>query len=65
MNVVMTGNGEYVEIQASAEGRPFAGSEMQELLRLVTSVSAYWLRSSAACSLPSFCRVADKFGGNL
>ena len=34
MNVVMTGNGEYVEIQASAEGRPFAGSEMQELLSL-------------------------------
>jgi ribonuclease PH len=34
MNVVMTGSGEYVEIQASAEGRPFAGNEMQELLRL-------------------------------
>ncbi len=34
MNVVMTGRGDFVEIQASAEGRPFAGGEMQELLRL-------------------------------
>jgi len=29
MNVVMTGSGDFVEIQASAEGRPFAGAEMQ------------------------------------
>ncbi len=34
MNVVMTGSGDFVEIQATAEGRPFAGTEMQELLRL-------------------------------
>lgn len=34
MNVVMTGSGDFVEVQATAEGRPFAGSEMQELLRL-------------------------------
>jgi ribonuclease PH len=34
MNVVMTGSGEFVEVQATAEGRPFAGGEMQELLRL-------------------------------
>ncbi len=34
MNVVMTGGGDFVEVQASAEGRPFAGSEMQDLLRL-------------------------------
>jgi ribonuclease PH len=34
MNVVMTGRGDFVEIQASAEGRPFAGGEMLELLRL-------------------------------
>jgi ribonuclease PH len=34
MNVVMTGSGDFVEVQATAEGRPFAGGEMQELLRL-------------------------------
>ncbi len=34
MNVVMTGSDDYVEIQATAEGRPFAGGEMQELLNL-------------------------------
>jgi len=34
MNVVMTGSGDYVEIQATAEGRPFAGAEMQDLLSL-------------------------------
>jgi len=32
MNVVMTGNGHFVEIQATAEGRAFSGSEMQDLL---------------------------------
>jgi ribonuclease PH len=34
MNVVMTGGGHFVEIQATAEGRPFSGSEMQDLLAL-------------------------------
>ena len=34
MNVVMTGGGDFVEVQATAEGRPFGGGEMQELLRL-------------------------------
>jgi ribonuclease PH len=33
-NVVMTGSGDFVEIQATAEGRPYSGDEMQELLRL-------------------------------
>jgi ribonuclease PH len=32
MNVVMTGGGHFVEIQASAEGRPFTGREMQEMI---------------------------------
>lgn len=34
MNVVMTGNGRFVEVQAAAEGRPFAGTEMNEMLEL-------------------------------
>jgi ribonuclease PH len=37
MNVVMTGAGRYVEIQATAEGRPFAGDEMQRLLGLAAA----------------------------
>jgi ribonuclease PH len=34
MNVVMTGGGKYVEVQASAEGRPYSGEELQKLLEL-------------------------------
>jgi len=34
MNVVMTGSGHFVEIQATAEGRPFSGNELQDLLAL-------------------------------
>src|SRR5207253_1390910 len=36
-NVVMTGNGHFVEIQATAEGRAFSGSEMQDLLALAAA----------------------------
>jgi ribonuclease PH len=34
MNVVMTGRGEFVELQATGEGRPFAGHELDKLLEL-------------------------------
>lgn len=34
MNVVMTGGGKFVEVQATAEGRAFTGGEMQDLLAL-------------------------------
>ena len=34
MNVVMTGGGRFVEIQATAEGRPFVGDELQRMLAL-------------------------------
>jgi len=37
MNVVMTGSGRFVEIQATAEGQPFTGSEMQDLLALAAA----------------------------
>ena len=37
MNVVMTGTGDFVEIQATAEGRPFTGGEMQDLLALAAA----------------------------
>ncbi len=34
MNVVMTGSGEFVEVQATAEGRPYTNQELQRLLDL-------------------------------
>jgi ribonuclease PH len=33
-NVVMTGDGEYVEVQGTAEGRPFTRAAMDRLLEL-------------------------------
>ena len=34
MNVVMTGNGSLVEVQGTAEGKPFARAQMDELMNL-------------------------------
>ncbi len=34
MNVVMTGDGKYVEVQGTAEGAPFDRSELDSLLAL-------------------------------
>jgi ribonuclease PH len=34
MNVVMTGSGRFVEVQATAEGRPYTNEELQQLLDL-------------------------------
>ena len=36
MNVVMTGGGRFVEVQATAEGRPFASGELDLLLNLAS-----------------------------
>lgn len=36
MNVVMTGGGQLVEVQASAEGRPYSPQELQDLLDLAS-----------------------------
>jgi ribonuclease PH len=37
MNVVMTGSGQLVEVQATAEGRPFSSEEMNQLMRLAAA----------------------------
>lgn len=37
MNVVMTGSGEFVEIQGTAEGKPFNRDTMDKLIRLAES----------------------------
>lgn len=37
MNVVMTGSGRFVEVQATAEGRPYTNQELHRLLDLAAS----------------------------
>ncbi len=37
MNVVMTGTGHFVEVQATAEGRPYTNQELQQLLDLAAA----------------------------
>ena len=37
MNVVMTGNGNFVEVQGTAEGAPFSREKLAELLKLAES----------------------------
>jgi len=37
MNVVMTGGGRFVEVQATAEGRPYTGEEMERMVELAAS----------------------------
>jgi ribonuclease PH len=34
MNVVMTGEGRFVEVQGTAEGKPFSRSELDDLIGL-------------------------------
>lgn len=36
MNVVMTGSSKFVEVQATAEGRPFAAGELDQLLNVAS-----------------------------
>ncbi len=37
MNVVMTGSGQFVEVQATAEGRPYSSEDLQRLLVLASA----------------------------
>ena len=41
MNVVMTGGGQFVEVQASAEGRPYTKAELHDLVDLATGGIQY------------------------
>ena len=41
MNVVMTGGGQFVEVQASAEGRPYTKPELHDLVELATGGIRY------------------------
>jgi ribonuclease PH len=44
MNVVMLGNGHFVEVQGTAEGHPFTRAEMDELLELAKNGIAELIR---------------------
>jgi ribonuclease PH len=52
MNVVMTGNGGFVEVQGTAEGAPFSRAEMDALLALaaggLTDLNALQVAAIAA-----------------
>ncbi|WP_297082233.1 ribonuclease PH [uncultured Demequina sp.] len=48
MNVVMTGEGGFVEVQGTAEGAPFSKPELDELLALATAGNADLARMQAA-----------------
>ncbi len=57
MNVIMTGSGQFVEVQATAEGRPFSGEELTSLLALASN----GIRKANECQrtvLPMKFRVA-------
>ncbi len=45
MNVVMTGSGQFVEVQATAEGRPYTSHELHQLLDLAAGGIRQLLRA--------------------
>jgi ribonuclease PH len=51
MNVVMTGSGRFIEVQSTAEGRPFSSEEMRELLDL-SATGIRQLRAQQHALLP-------------
>ena len=48
MNVVVTGDGRLVEVQATAEGEPFARATLDELLELAAAGAAALAAAQAA-----------------
>lgn len=53
MNVVMTGNGRFVEVQGTAEGEPFDHQQLQRLLALASKGCADLAKMQAAALRPS------------
>ena len=53
MNVVMTGSGGFVEVQGTAEGRPFTRAQMDELLELARrGINSLFAAQKSALELP-------------
>ncbi|SRR5579872_1267585 len=71
MNVVMTGEGKYVELQGTAEGVPFSRADLDRLLALAASgierITAAQRQVLASSAVPSFGRrpSAPKAGGSV
>jgi ribonuclease PH len=62
MNVVMTGDGRFVEVQGTAEGEPFDRSVLDELLSLATAGCAELTRlqnAALAAEVPRLGRMID------
>lgn len=55
MNVVMTGSGDYVEIQGTAEGDAFSSSQLQDMLRLA-SLGCEAMKQSQSLALEAYRR---------
>ncbi|HUN93391.1 MAG TPA: ribonuclease PH [Burkholderiaceae bacterium] len=55
MNVVMTGSGDFVEIQGTAERRPFSADEMSAMVRIATAgiASLVELQKQALATQPA------------
>jgi ribonuclease PH len=53
MNVVMTGNGRFVEVQGTAEGEPFTRAEMDRLLELASTGIGELVRLQRAALQPA------------
>jgi ribonuclease PH len=56
MNVVVTGNGRFVEIQATAEGRPFTSEELERLLALAARGARQLVEQQQALLQMNFSR---------
>jgi ribonuclease PH len=58
MNVVMTGDGRYVEVQGTAEDAPFSKSELDRMLALAGRGIGTLIQTQrgalADCGLPNF-----------
>lgn len=52
MNVVMTGDGRYVEVQGTAESAPFSPEQLQELLRLAGKGIADIIEATPETAIP-------------
>jgi len=49
MNIVMTGNGRFIEVQGTAEGEPFTGADMDKLVALAKKGIKKLIQVQAEC----------------
>ena len=44
MNIVMSSNGDFIEIQGTAEGKPFTRDQLSEMLALQRRIKALFVK---------------------